>query len=191
MRRSQARWLFCPGDADNPISHNPVQVTSGKQKAIKQLPAQASAHPPCLADHYYADADATHFSHNDCTKSNCTVDNGFDDAKFKVMLALWQDLVSELENERTNRVIAQQTANQERLQARASAAESASLRRQLHELSQQMEQERRAAAAARLQAQKPASAQTSQVCKVITVAQLPILSFELLSCLSRAAELLS
>lgn len=64
-----------------------------------------------------------------------------------------QDLVSELENERTNRVIAQQTANQERLQARASAAESASLRRQLNELNQQMEQEKRTAAAARLQAQ--------------------------------------
>lgn len=65
-----------------------------------------------------------------------------------------QDLVSELENERTNRVIAQQTANQERLQARASAVESASLRRQLNELNQQMEQERRTAVAARLQAQQ-------------------------------------
>ena len=80
------------------------------------------------------------------------------------MPAIWQDLAAELENERTNRVIAQQTANQERLQARASAAESASLRRQLNELSQQMEQERRAAAAARLQAQKPAFTNTSQVC---------------------------
>lgn len=72
-----------------------------------------------------------------------------------------QDLVSELENERTNRVIAQQTANQERLQARASAAESASLRRQLNELNQQMEQEKRAAAAARLQAQQTESSQVS------------------------------
>ena len=74
-----------------------------------------------------------------------------------------QDLVTELENERTNRVIAQQTANQERLQARASAAESASLRRQLNELTQQMEQERRAAS--RLQEQQPSSAQPSQVCQ--------------------------
>lgn len=71
-----------------------------------------------------------------------------------------QDLVSELENERTNRVIAQQTANQERLQARASAVESASLRRQLNELNQQMEQERRTAAVAKLQTQQ---AQTSRV----------------------------
>ena len=75
---------------------------------------------------------------------------------------LQQDLVAELENERTNRVIAQQTANQERLQARASAAESASLRRQLNELSQQMEQEKKAAAAARLQAQQTESSQVSQ-----------------------------
>lgn len=71
--------------------------------------------------------------------------------------------MSELENERTNRVIAQQTANQERLQARAFAAESASLRRQLNELNQQMEQEKRAAAAARLQAQQTESSQVSQV----------------------------
>lgn len=78
------------------------------------------------------------------------------------MMWLQQDLVSELENERTNRVIAQKTANQERLQARASAAESASLRRQLNELSQQMEQEKKAAAAARLQAQQPESSQVSQ-----------------------------
>ena len=62
-----------------------------------------------------------------------------------------QDMAEELERERTNRIIAQQTANQERLQARASAAESASLRRQLNELAQQMEQEKKKAAAARLQ----------------------------------------
>ena len=53
----------------------------------------------------------------------------------------------ELERERTNRVIAQQTANQEKLQARASAAESASLRRQLNELAQQMDQEKKRASA--------------------------------------------
>ena len=73
------------------------------------------------------------------------------------MMWLQQDLVSELENERTNRVIAQKTANQERLQARASAAESASLRRQLNELSQQIEQEKKAAAAARLQVSQAVS----------------------------------
>lgn len=82
-------------------------------------------------------------------------------------VSLQQDLAFELENERTNRIIAQQTANQERLQARASAAESASLRRQLNELSQQMEQEKRAAAAARLQPQKAALADSTQVSKCI------------------------
>ncbi len=61
------------------------------------------------------------------------------------MFVCLQDLASELEKERTNRIIAQQTANQEKLQARASAAESASLRRQLNELAQQMEQEKKAA----------------------------------------------
>ena len=62
----------------------------------------------------------------------------------------------ELEKERTDRIIAQQTANQEKLQARASAAESASLRRQLNELAQQMEQEKEKAAAAKQQGQQAA-----------------------------------
>ncbi len=62
----------------------------------------------------------------------------------------------ELEKERTGRIIAQQTANQEKLQARASAAESASLRRQLNELAQQMEQEKKKAAAAKQQGQQAA-----------------------------------
>ena len=67
-----------------------------------------------------------------------------------------QDLALELEKERTGRIIAQQTANQEKLQARASAAESASLRRQLNELAQQMEQEKKKAAAAKQQGQQAA-----------------------------------
>ncbi len=66
----------------------------------------------------------------------------------------------ELEKERTNRIIAQQTANQEKLQARASAAESASLRRQLNELAQQMEQEKKKAAAAKQQGQQAAETGT-------------------------------
>ena len=53
-----------------------------------------------------------------------------------------QDLAAELEKERTNRVIAQQAANQEKLQARASAAESASLRRQLKELAERLDQDK-------------------------------------------------
>lgn len=69
-----------------------------------------------------------------------------------------QDLAEQLERERTNRIIAQQTADQERLQARASAAESASLRRQLNELTQQAEQEKKKAAAARLQSHQLADA---------------------------------
>lgn len=72
-------------------------------------------------------------------------------------LACVQDLALELEKERTNRIIAQQTANQEKLQARASAAESASLRRQLNELAQQMEQEKKKAAAARQKGQQAAA----------------------------------
>lgn len=44
--------------------------------------------------------------------------------------------------------MAQQAANQEKLQARASAAESASLRRQLKELAEQLEQEKHAPGAA-------------------------------------------
>ena len=94
---------------------------------------------------------------------------------------LRQDLISELESERTNRVIAQQTANQERLQARASAAESASLRRQLNELSQQMEQEKKAAAAARLQAQQTESLQVSQADCCWEAAR-PICSCQFCSC---------
>lgn len=59
-----------------------------------------------------------------------------------------QDLAAELERERTNRVMAQQAANQEKLQARASAAESASLRRQLKEMADLLEQEKHSASAA-------------------------------------------
>ena len=59
-----------------------------------------------------------------------------------------QDLAAELERERTKSVMAQQAANQEKLQARASAAESASLRRQLKELADQLAQEKHAAGAA-------------------------------------------
>lgn len=60
----------------------------------------------------------------------------------------WQDLAAELERERTGRVMAQQAANQEKLQARASAAESASLRRQLKEMADLLEQEKHTAGAA-------------------------------------------
>lgn len=92
-----------------------------------------------------------------------------------VLLWMQQDLVSELENERTNRVIAQQTANQERLQARASAAESASLRRQLNELNQHLEQEKRATAAARLQGQQTDSSQVSTATLVTSLLCWPAL----------------
>lgn len=63
-------------------------------------------------------------------------------------IAMLQDLAAELERERTKSVMAQQAANQEKLQARASAAESASLRRQLKELAEQLAQEKQAAGAA-------------------------------------------
>ena len=73
-----------------------------------------------------------------------------------LFLACAQDLALELEKERTGRIIAQQTANQEKLQARASAAESASLRRQLNELAHQMDQDKEKAAAAKQQGQQAA-----------------------------------
>ena len=77
---------------------------------------------------------------------------------FTGKLTTWclQDLAEELEKERTKCIIAQQTANQEKLQARASAAESASLRRQLNELAQQMEQEKKKAAAVKPQPMRAA-----------------------------------
>ena len=65
-----------------------------------------------------------------------------------LIVAVLQDLAAELERERTKSVMAQQAANQEKLQARASAAESASLRRQLKELAEQLAQEKHAAGAA-------------------------------------------
>lgn len=77
---------------------------------------------------------------------------------FTGKLTIWwlQDLAEELEKERTKCIIAQQTANQEKLQARASAAESASLRRQLNELAQQMDLEKKKAAAVKPQPMRAA-----------------------------------
>lgn len=79
-----------------------------------------------------------------------------------------QDLAAELEKERTDRVIAQQAANQEKLQARASAAESASLRRHLKELAERLDQEKHNAAAPAAQF-NPANSEDGLVSKLLNI----------------------
>ncbi|KAL0031206.1 hypothetical protein WJX77_009499 [Trebouxia sp. C0004] len=138
------RFVSSPGSSPAAASSEVAAKAEAKPTPNSAAPAkQITSWRRISVDDDRVDAVISHLEGMNTTLKSLRSEGG----DLEPYLGSDEDLASELEKERTGRIIAQQTANQEKLQARASAAESASLRRQLNELAQQMEQEKKAAAA--------------------------------------------